>query len=165
MIVRQFLPRLCLATVLMAGPGLGVAFAQGEDMAALRAAAESYISSPGQQAMIDRLLSPETVVEQVRSSSPDLPPELVVEIGTIASEELVTVREPLEDAMVEAAAETFTLDELQALDAFYRTPEGLGVLDKMQPFMAAAMSLVGPELQAAQQRIMQRGMAAMGAEN
>jgi len=127
-----------------------------DDPEGLREAARSYIQSPAQQAVIDRLLSADGIVAQTRQARPDLPEEVVSQLGQIASEELSAIRDDLESAMVEAAAETFTLAEIQALDAFYRTEEGSSVLLKTQTFMQAAMEDVAPDLQAAQQQIMQR---------
>lgn len=150
----RFQLAVLVATAMIAGPGL----AQDD---AVQAAAEAYVSGPGQQIMIDQLLAPETVVSQIRRASPDLPDDVAEMVGAIAAEELSVVRAPLEAAMVTAAAQTFTLGEIEALDAFYRTPEGLAILNKMQPFMDIAMTLVAPELHAAQEKIMQRSFEAM----
>lgn len=122
----------------------------------LRTAAESYVNSPAQQQMIDGLLDPESIMGQIRSARPDVPKEVVESIGQIASEELTTLKPQLEEAMVEAAVQTFTLDEIKAVDAFYRSPEGQAILAKSQDFMQAAMTEIGPKIQAAQQNIAAR---------
>lgn len=144
------------ALAFLAGPGMA------QD-AALMEAARSYVASPGEQAMITELLSPQAVVAQIQQASPGMPAEVAQIIGGIAAEELGAVRAPLETAMIQAAAQTFTLEEIKALDAFYRTPEGTSVQAKMQPFMAAAMTLATPDLMAAQKKIMDRSVAALQA--
>jgi hypothetical protein len=148
-----------LALVLVAG--LTLPAAAQDNPEALREAAVAYIGSPAQQSVIDRLLSADNIVAQARASRPDLPQSLIDELGIIASEELGSIRIDLEAAMIDAAAETFTLNEIQALDAFYRTDEGASVLLKTQDFMQAAMQRVGPKLQEAQQAIGRRAQAAM----
>lgn len=122
----------------------------------LVAAAEAYISSPSQQNMIDRLLSPDSIRAQISNARPDIPVDLLVEVGKIASEELNAVRPQLEKAMVDAAVETFTLAEIEALDAFYRTPEGQSVLVKNATFMQTAMNSIAPEMRDVQQEIFTR---------
>lgn len=133
--------------------------------AALVAAAESYISSPSQQDMIDRLLSPDSIRAQISSARPDIPVDLLVEVGKIASEELLAVRPQLEKSMVDAAVETFTLEEIEALDAFYRTPEGQSVLIKNATFMQTAMNSIAPEMRQVQQEIFTRVQQIIPSQN
>jgi hypothetical protein len=90
--------------------------------------------------------------------APQLTEEQLRGVATISAEELATLRPDLEAAMVEAAIGTFTLAEIEALEAFYNTPEGASVMSKMQPYMAQAMGRIGPQLMEAQTRIGQRIM-------
>ena len=55
----------------------------------------------------------------------------------------------------------FSLDEIRALSAFYATPEGRGILLKMQPFLEGAMAEVATDIQAAQGVILQRTFDAL----
>jgi hypothetical protein len=123
---------------------------------ALRAAVERYITNPVQQQMMDDMLSADAMVDQMRAVAPQLTEEQLQIVGRISAEELVTLRPDLEAAMIEAAIATFTLPEIEALEAFYNTPEGASVMTKMQPFMAQAMGRVGPQMMAVQGRIGQR---------
>jgi len=53
------------------------------------------------------------------------------------------------------------LEEIEALDAFYRSPVGSSVMQKMPQFMQASMGQLGPDMMQMQQRIQQRVMEAM----
>ncbi|MCA8879508.1 MAG: DUF2059 domain-containing protein [Rhodobacteraceae bacterium] len=128
---------------------------------ALEDAARAYVASPGQQALIDSLLSPEAILAQINAASPDLPPKLTGLVSRIASDELESLRPKLEAAMVDSAVKTFTLDEIHALDVFYNTPEGRSILLKMQPFLEDALAQVAPEIRAAQDVILQRTVEAL----
>lgn len=74
---------------------------------------------------------------------------------------MAALRPKLEAAMIRSAAETFSLDEIRALSAFYATPEGRAILLKMRPFIDGAMARVAPDLQAAQGVILQRSFDAL----
>ncbi|MBF9058520.1 hypothetical protein HKCCSP123_04930 [Rhodobacterales bacterium HKCCSP123] len=141
---------LCLALALAAAHP-----ATAEDDA-LRAAVERYVANPVQQRMMDDMLSADAMVAQIRAVAPQLTEEQLQIAGRISAEELATLRPDLEAAMVEAAIMTFTLSEVEALDAFLATPEGASVMTKMQPYMAQAMNRVGPQMMALQARIGQR---------
>ena len=149
--VVSFLAVVMFATLTTAAP----ASAQDD---ALRAAVERYINNPVQQQMMDNLLSADAMVDQVRAVAPQLTEEQLRAVATISAEELSILRPDLEAAMIEAAIGTFTLPEIEALEAFYNTPEGASVMTKMQPYMAQVMGGIGPQLMEAQTRIGQRIM-------
>lgn len=128
---------------------------------ALRAAAERYVNNPVQQEMLDDLLSADVIVSQVRAMVPGVTEEQLLIVGEIGAEEMAVIRPELEAATIEAAIATFTLEEIEALEAFYATPLGASVLSKMQPFMESSMALAGPAMQAAQGRISARLMQAL----
>ncbi len=128
---------------------------------ALTAAAEAYVAGEAQQALIDALISPEAILAQIEAATPDLPPQLTETVARIASEEMAALRPRLEAAMIESATETFSLDEIRALSAFFGTPEGRGILLKMQPFIEDAMARVSPDIRAAQGVILQRSFEAL----
>jgi hypothetical protein len=131
---------------------------------ALRAAVERYIDNPVQQGMMDDMLSADAMVDQMRAIAPQLTEEQLQIVGRISAEELSTLRPDLEAAMIEAAITTFTLPEIEALEAFYNTPEGASVMAKMQPYMAQAMGRIGPQMMQAQTRIGQRVMTELMAQ-
>jgi hypothetical protein len=124
----------------------------------LREAVERYVQNPVQQRMMDEMLSADAMIAQMRAMMPQLSEEQVQAVGRIGAEEMAELRPDLEAAMVDAAVEIFSMEEILALEAFYNTPEGASVMSKMQPFMAGAMTRIGPQMQAAQIRIGQRVM-------
>lgn len=135
---------------------------QAQDNAdALRDAATRYVENPVQQRMMDDMLSADALVAQMRAMMPELSDEQLEIIGQIGAEEMAAVRPELEVAMIEAAVETFTLEEIVALEEFYSTPVGASVMGKMQPFMQSAMTQMAPAMQAAQAGIMSRVVTAL----
>jgi hypothetical protein len=149
--IRTALPLACTLGLMVTAPS----FAQDDE---LRAAVERYVDSPVQQRMMDEMLSADAMITQMAAMMPQLTQEQLEIVGRIGAEEMAALRPAMEDAMVEAAVETFTLPEILALEAFYETPEGAAVMTKMQPFMATTFAMIGPEMQAAQMRIGQRVM-------
>lgn len=131
------------------------AFAQ-DDLAARQAAAERYISSPSQQDMISAMFSPEAVLGQMQAGAGAMTPEQVQVAGKIVAEELDKVRPLIENALIKAVAETFSLQQIEAVDAFYRTPEGAAVLRKTQPMMGNFWNRVGPVLRESQKNTNER---------
>ena len=124
---------------------------------AVREAARRYIESEGMQAMMDEMLSPDAMADALRAQfGEQIPEDVMSQIVTIATDELQSIRPAMEDAMIEAAAETFTLEEIEAQIEFYQSPEGASVISKMQPFMTSFYEAIGPEFQATNERIMQR---------
>jgi hypothetical protein len=130
----------------------------------LRATVERFVGNPVQQQMMDDMLSADAMIAQMRAVMPQLTDAQLQLVGGIGAEEMATLRPALEAAMVSAAVETFTLEEILALEAFYNTPEGAAVMAKMQPYMASAMGRIGPEMQAAQMRITQRVMIELSSQ-
>ena len=125
--------------------------------AELRDAAERLVEGEATQTMMDEMLSPDVLLKAMQAQFGDqIDEEMASRIAEIASEELSTVRPAMQEAMIEAAVETFTLEEIQAQVAFQETPEGRSVMTKMQPYMTSFYGKVGPEFQAAQTRMMER---------
>lgn len=148
---------------LLAVAALGPAMAQQAPAIdpALTAAAEAYVAGEAQQALIDQLISPAAILAQITAAIPNLPPQLTDVVSRVAAEEMAALRPKIEAAMLQSAARTFSLDEIRALSAFYATPEGRGILLKMQPFLEGAMAEVAPDIQAAQGVILQRTFDAL----
>ena len=131
------------------------AFAADDDRAE---AARTYVETPTVQKMMDGMFSPQmanamitNLVSQGKSTE-----EQRVKASEIVSQELQRVRSQVLDIMVNATAETFTLEEIKALTAFYGSQEGQSIAAKMQPFMAQYLQQIGPVLQQAQSSIAQR---------
>ena len=142
---------ISIALCLLAVPAL----AQDADSAKLEAA-RAYVATDAQQTVIRQVASPEVIAAQLSAQFPQFTPEQVSQLSVIASEELGPMMKEMEEVMVQAVAETFTLKEIEAITAFYSTPEGLALANKTGPLMQAVFSQVGPQMQAAQQRIAQR---------
>ncbi|MEO1491714.1 MAG: DUF2059 domain-containing protein [Pseudomonadota bacterium] len=143
---------LFLTSLLLCG---GPAFAQ-DDAAARFEAAERYIASPSQQDMITAMFSPEAVLGQMQAGGGGMTPEQLQVASKIVTEEIGKVRPLIENALIKAVAETFSLDQIEAVDAFYRTPEGAAVLRKTQPMMGNFWNRVGPVLRQSQRNTNER---------
>ena len=125
--------------------------------AELREAAQRLVEGEATQTMMDEMLSPDLLLEAMQAQFGDqMDEEMASRIAEIASEELGEVRPAMQEAMIDAAVETFTLEEIEAQVAFQETPEGRSVMTKMQPYMTSFYGKVGPEFQAAQTRMMER---------
>ncbi len=131
---------------------------------ALRGAVQRYVDNPIQQRMMDEMLSADAMIAQMRAMMPQLTEEQLQLVGRIGAEEMAALRPDLEAAMVAAAVDTFSLEEILALEAFYNTPEGASVMSKMQPFMANTFEMIGPQMQEAQMRIGQRVMIELSSQ-
>lgn len=130
-----------------------------DDMADRRVAAQSYIQSPTQQATIKQMLSADQMLALMRAQFPNIDEEELQAVAPIIAEEFDGVREVIEVTMVDTMVETFTLAEIKALDAFYRSPEGAAVMAKMPGYMQQTMIAMRPALQSAQRRIASRVQA------
>ncbi len=155
--------RHLLASTLFALTMMGVSAAHAQDDA-LREAVQRYVDSPVQQQMMDEMLSADAMIAQMRAMMPQLTEEQLEVVGRIGAEEMAALRPELEAAMVTAAVDTFSLEEILALEAFYNTPEGASVMTKMQPFMANTFAMIGPQMQEAQIRIGQRVMTELSSQ-
>lgn len=129
-----------------------------------QALAEQYVALPGVQQMMTDMFSPEAVMAQMMAA---MPPDATLtqdqqdRIGALMSERLGALRPSMEAAMVSASAQTFTPEELQAMNDFYGSEVGASILAKTQPMMAQVMGQIGPEMQAAQQAVIPEVMAIM----
>ena len=155
--------RHLLASTLFALTMMGVSAAHAQDDA-LREAVQRYVDSPVQQQMMDEMLSADAMIAQMRAMMPQLTEEQLEVVGRIGAEEMAALRPELEAAMVTAAVDTFSLEEILALEAFYNTPEGASVMTKMQPFMANTFAMIGPQMQEARIRIGQRVMTELSSQ-
>jgi hypothetical protein len=155
------LPATLAALVLAAAP----AFAQDATTppdAALLEAAQTYVGSDALQTTLDDLLSTDTFMAQLRASGMDLAPEQVTTLAGIVDEEFANARPGIEDAMVTAAAATFTMEELNALNAFYGSPEGRAIAAKTAPFLQSFYAAISPTLTETQARIAARAQETLG---
>lgn len=119
-------------------------------------AATAFINSPVQQKLLDDMLSPEMLMTQFQAMNLQIPPEQVDVILNIVTEELNVFRPEMESAMIVGAAEAFSVEEIDALTAFYSSPLGASAMGKMNPYMQATMGSMSQGLQAMQGNIMRR---------
>lgn len=136
---------------ILAAAALALALARPvhADDAALRAAAETYAGLPDVQAMMDELMSAETLSANLRASLPpnmNPTPQQIARVGEIMEGAMRPLRPELERAMIEAMIRNFTLDEIEAVTDFYRSPAGAAVMRKMQPFMQDTMAAIAPSM-------------------
>lgn len=122
-------------------------------------AATAFIKSPVQQKLIGDMLSPQMLMTQFEAMGIQLTDEQTEVVLRIVREELVAIRPEMEDAMIVGAADAFTVEEIEALTAFYSTPEGASAMAKMNPYMQTTMNQMMPSLRSAQGRIMERVQA------
>ncbi len=61
----------------------------------------------------------------------------------------------LRTAIVDAMANTFTVEEIEALTQFYSTPEGRSVMEKMSTYMAQLQPVMMKEVQRSMKRVME----------
>ena len=126
------------------------------DRAERLVAAQRYIDNPVQQQVMSQILSPETFVAQLGAMVQQVPAETQTEIVAMITEEMTAFRPVMEAAMVETAADVFTLEELEALDTFMRSEVGSSAMAKTQPFMLQTMARLGPDLQQMQANLIAR---------
>ncbi|GFE66008.1 DUF2059 domain-containing protein [Litoreibacter roseus] len=131
-------------------------FAQDEERLE---AARAYVESDVQQKLMTDMLSPEMIMAQMGPALQQVPTEQLEIITNIVSEEVNRIRPAMEQAMIQGAATTFSLEEIEALTAFYSSPLGASAMSKMTPFMQSTMGTLQPELQAMQSQVMQRVQA------
>ena len=118
--------------------------------------ATEYTNMPQVQNMITSMFSPETMGKQVALG---LPPSITLtddqqnQIGEVMSEAMNDLRPRLEELMTSSTAETFSVDELQALIDFYGSEHGANIMTKMQPLMTSVMGQLAPEMQALQAKV------------
>lgn len=123
--------------------------------------ARQYVEGEAVQAMLDDMLSADAMMQMFEMQGVALPENRRDEVAGIVAEELATVRPDMEAAMIAEAAETFTLEELVALEAFYSSPVGASILAKNQAFMAETMGRIAPQMADAQGRIGERVVDAL----
>lgn len=147
--MRPFVLALVLA--------VGGAPSHAQEADPLREAAEAYVASEGVQRSIDASVSAELIVSALDAQlGTRLSPEERDAIAGVVSEEMTSIRPAMEAAMVDAAARTFTLEEMEAMTAFYSSGPGAGLLAKMPGFTAAYLEAMGPDLRDATERAMAR---------
>jgi hypothetical protein len=118
--------------------------------------AKQYTNMPEVQNMITAMFSPKTMGEQVALG---LPPGVTLtesqqtEIGQVMSAAMNDIRPRMEELMITSTAETFSVDELQALIDFYGSEHGANIMTKMQPLMTSVMGQLGPDMQALQANV------------
>ncbi|MEL6839056.1 MAG: DUF2059 domain-containing protein [Pseudomonadota bacterium] len=140
-------------TIVAAGFFATSAVAQSQE---LIDAATEYANSPVQQDLLDSMLSPEGVMAQMGLVAGQLPPDQVEILARIVSEELATIRPAMEAAMINGMANSFTLEEITALNDFYSSPVGASAMSKMNPFMQDTMAALAPEFQKMQVNLARR---------
>ena len=148
---------ICLVAVLL------LSFARpasADDEADLRAISKAYIQHPVMQQMLDELLSDETMhsmaFAQMQGSEGALAEDELEPLFSIIAEEMARMRPKMEALMVDAATQTFELDEIQALKSFLDTDAGSRAMLKSGAFTQAFYVNSGTMLQELYERIATR---------
>ncbi|MEM9810440.1 MAG: hypothetical protein AAF788_04365 [Pseudomonadota bacterium] len=115
-----------------------------------REVAERYVRSPAVQDILNQMLAPQNALAQIL---PLLPIEDASEedreiLIKLAYEEFVTFRPQMEEALITAAAETFTEAELIAATRYYQSKEGRGLVAKQQDFSSRYLAMYAPIIEA-----------------
>lgn len=112
---------------------------------------QQYANLPAVQEMMAAMFSPEASAAQIASTMPPgvtLSDDQMNRLGTLLSEELVDFQPRLEELMIAAMADTFTVEELQAQIDWASSDIGRSILVQTQPMFTAIMTQMAPELQA-----------------
>lgn len=140
--------RFCLTLIFLI---LGSAAAAQD--AAKTEAARSFVGSAGQQAVLDKMLSVERVLQQTGLTPDRIPQGKEPAIRAIITEELAIIRPALEKEMADSAADVFSAAELEALTAFYQSEEGASAVGKMELFETVTLRAFGPAFNEARERM------------
>ncbi len=121
------------------------------------ALAERYLTLPAIKRMNDQLYGG-NVLDSMLGMQTDLPEEVKATMARILKEEFARIRPDLDAVMIRTAAETFTIPELEAMIAFYETPEGESVAAKTAPFATKTFENFSEGLAEFQQTVVKRLM-------
>jgi hypothetical protein len=119
-----------------------------QDAAKLKAA-QIYVSSVPFEGMITKAFT----AEKLGIPSSSLTAGKINELYALLNNMMARQWPRLEQIAVEHAAETFTLSELNAMNAFNATPEGKAILTKTGPFMQSSMIDMAPVVTSALQAL------------
>ena len=111
--------------------------------------AQQYTALPAVQEMMTAMFSPETSAAQFRASLPPgypLTDEQALKVGEVMSGVLMGLKPEMEALQVEAIAEVFTEEEIQAMIDFYSTEMGGQILIKTQPMFQKVMVELTPQI-------------------
>ena len=108
------------------------------------AAARHYYGMPalktGMIAMVDNL--DKAMIAMVAKQNPNLSPQQAATIQKIVGDAMKARIDLLQDMSMVIALDTFTTDELVALDKFYSSPEGSSVVAKLPKLTAQMPAMI-----------------------
>ena len=141
--------RMIAAVAAAAFLSFAASSALAKDDPELRAAAESYIQHPITQGVLDSMSSVETMrsglVSHLKAEGTTLSSDQIELLSRILQEEFARIRPQFETALTNAAIETYSLKEIQALNEFYSSDVGASAMMKsgmlMRSFNAGAASI------------------------
>lgn len=111
--------------------------------------AQQYAALPAVQEMMASMISPEATAGQLAATLPpgvNLNDDQMSRLAALLSEELVDFQPTLEALMINAMADTFTVDELQAQIEWASSDVGSAVIAQTQPLMARITNEMAPDL-------------------
>ena len=129
----------------------------GDDDTALKTAVESYIRHPVTQSVLDDMLSLDMtrshLVTHLQAQGTILRNDQIEVLTRIGQEELHRIRPQLDTLMINALIETYSLEEIQALNDFYETEAGESAMSKSGSFMQSFNAGFAPMFRQALERL------------
>ncbi|MEO1040945.1 MAG: DUF2059 domain-containing protein [Pseudomonadota bacterium] len=127
--------------------------------------AESYVKGPAMKEIFDQMLDEQGIVNQMSTLMPtSASSDQRQRALAIALEEFKKIRPEMETIMIEASAQTFTLKELKAANAFYATPEGQGMVSKTNTFNQTMMQAYMPLMERYMMTMQRRALEMQAAD-
>jgi hypothetical protein len=126
--------------------------------------AQEYVALPANQQMMEDMFSGESFAAQMAATLPpqmNLSDDQMQRIGAAMAGAMAPLLPQMEAAMLEATAQTFTVEELQAMIDFYGSEIGASILAKSPGLMQTAMARIAPAMMQMQQQVMPEIMAIM----
>ncbi|MEJ2021246.1 MAG: DUF2059 domain-containing protein [Maritimibacter sp.] len=118
---------------------------------------DQYVNLPSNQSMLDSMLSPEMMAQQIAMSMPpeaNLSDDKIARLGDLMAGKMQELRPDMVEAMKTAMVAHFTTEELEALLEFYQKDAGASAMSKMQPYMADFTAQIMPKFSAMQQQML-----------
>ncbi|MEQ8653050.1 MAG: DUF2059 domain-containing protein [Kiloniellales bacterium] len=94
--------------------------------------------------------------QQLAADGLAMPPEMMEQVEAIVSEETSLLMQRFMPEMIETYAQVLSLEELEALLAFYRTPAGASAMQKVPLLMQVIMPSLSKEVADLGPRLQQR---------
>ncbi len=139
-------------SLLLACSLFAASLARADTLAERRTVAEALMAEVVMEQMSEQVaeamlpLFRANLEQQLTAEGVKLPPEMLVRIEEIVIEETGLFMDRFMPEMIDTYAQVMTLEELEALLAFYRTPAGASAMQKVPLLMQVIMPSLSKEL-------------------